>query len=86
MTYRIQRSTTPDSVVFVFSGEMDIEHTTRLQEFIASELHDHIIFDLKDITMADRAAVHFLVDAEATGIHIVNCPPYVRSWIDAEKD
>ena len=49
MTYRINRSGTPDSVVFILSGEMEIEHVTRLQEFIAEEAHGRITLDLKDI-------------------------------------
>ena len=85
LTYRINRSGTPDSVVFILSGEMEIEHVTRLQEFIAEEAHNRITLDLKDITIADRVAVRFLVEAEARGIRVTNCPEYVRSWIAAEK-
>ena len=86
MTYRIHRSAIPDTVVFTLSGEMDIEHVIRLQESIANETHDRVTLDLKDITIADRAAVRFLAGAEAAGIRIVNCPEYVRSWIAAERD
>jgi len=64
---------------------MEIEHVTRLQEFIAEEAHNRITLDLKDITIADRVAVRFLVEAEARGIRVTNCPEYVRSWIAAEK-
>ena len=64
---------------------MEIEHVTRLQELIAEEAHAGIIRDLDDITTVDRVAVRFLVEAEATGIRITNCPEYVRSWIAAEK-
>ena len=85
MTYRINRSGTPDSVVFILSGEMEIEHVTRLQEFIVEEAHDRITLDLKDITIADRVAVRFLAEAESRGIQVTNCPEYVRSWIAAEK-
>jgi anti-anti-sigma regulatory factor len=65
---------------------MDIEHATRLQEFLANEANGHVTLDLKDVTLVDRAAVHFLAGAEAAGIRIVNCPEYVRSWIAAERD
>ena len=85
MTYRINRSGTPDSVVFILSGEMEIGHVTRLQEFIVEESHDRITLDLKDITIADRVAVRFLAEAESRGIRVTNCPEYVRSWIAAEK-
>ncbi len=72
--------------MFALSGDMDIEHATRLQEFLATEPNGRVTLDLKDVTLVDRAAVRFLAGAEAAGIRIVNCPEYVRSWIAAETD
>jgi len=86
MTYRIHRAATPDRVVFALSGDMDLEHTTRLQEFLANEADGHVTLDLKDVGLVHRAAVRFLAAAEAAGVRIVNCPEYVRSWIAAEGD
>jgi len=86
LTYRIHRVATPDTVVFALSGEMDIEHATRLQEFLANEADGRVTLDLKDVSLVDRAAVRFLAEAEAAGIQIVNCPEYVHSWIAAERD
>jgi len=40
---------------------------------------------LKEVTVVERDAVRFLANAEAAGIRIVNCPDYVRRWIEAEK-
>jgi anti-anti-sigma regulatory factor len=86
MTYRIHRAATADTVMFSLSGDMDLEHTTRLQEFLATEADGHVTLDLKDVSLVHRAAVRFLAAAEAAGVRIVNCPEYVRSWIEAEKD
>ena len=85
MTFRIYRSSTPDAVVFALSGDMDLEHVVRLQESLADETDSRVIFDLKDVTLVDRAAVQFLADVETAGVRIVNCPGYVRSWIAAER-
>ena len=85
MTYRIHRSATPDTVVFLLSGDMDIDHATRLQEFLANEASGRVTLDLKDVTFVGRDALHFLAGAEAAGVRIINCPEYVRSWIAAEK-
>ena len=65
---------------------MDIEHATRLQEFLANEADGRVTLDLKDVSLVDRAAVRFLAEAEAAGIRIANCPEYVRSWIAAERE
>jgi len=86
LTYRIHRWVTPDTVVFALSGDMDIEHATRLRESLANEANGHVTLDLKDVTLVDRAAVRFLAGVEAAVIRIVNCPEYVRSWMAAERD
>ena len=85
MTLRIHRSSTPDAIVFALSGDMALEHLARLQEVLANETVNRVTLDLKEVTFADRAAVQFLASAEASGIRIVNCPRYVRSWMTAER-
>jgi len=85
LTFRIYRSSTPDAIVFALSGDIDLEHAARLQELLANETDGRVTLDLKDVTLVDRAAVQFLADVEATGIRIINCPGYVRSWIAAER-
>ena len=86
MAYRIHRLATPDMVVFVLSGDMGIEPATRLQKFLANEASGRVCVDLKDVTLVDRAAMHFLAGAETAGIRIINFPEYVRSWIAATWD
>src|SRR5262245_30054655 len=76
----------PDAVVFTLSGDMDVEHTSRLQELLTAEASDRVTLDLRDVTLVNRDAVRFLATADAAGIRIVNCPDYVRSWIAAERD
>ena len=74
LAYRIHRSATPDTVVFALSGELDLDHATRLQEFLTNEATDRVTFDLREVTLVDRPAVRFLADAEAAGIRLVNSP------------
>ena len=86
MTFRIYRSSTANAIVFALSGDIDREHAVRLQDFIASETDRPVTLDLQNVTLVDRAAVQFLAGVEATGIRIVNCPGYVRTWIAAGRD
>jgi anti-anti-sigma regulatory factor len=86
VTYRIQRSVQPGGNVFVLSGVLDTEHATRLEELLATVAAGRIVLDLKDVTLVDRAAVQFLARVAITGIELVNCPEYVRSWIAAENE
>lgn len=86
MTLRIHRSSTRDAVVLALSGDIDREHVARLQQFLTSDTGDRLILDLENVTLVDRAAVQFLAGVETTGIRLVNCPEYVRTWIAAESD
>jgi len=86
VTFRIYRSSTPDAIVFALSGDIDREHAARLQKFLTSATDRRVTLDLQNVTLIDRAAVQFLAGVEATGIRIVNCPGYVRTWIAAERD
>ena len=85
MTYRIHRSEGPEGTVFTLSGDLDGEHTARLEDLIAEELRSSILLDLAEVTLVARDAVRFLEREEARGVRIINCPEYVRSWIVAEK-
>jgi len=85
LTYRMQRSATPDTVTFTLSGEIGSEEVAGLQEFLANEPDGPVVLDLKDITLVDRATVRFLASVEPGEIRIINCPEYVRSWIAAER-
>lgn len=85
VTYRIQRDTKANSILFTVSGEMTSDLVKDLQELLGTEGHDRIILDLKEVTLVDQKAVQFLANAKAAGIRIVNTPGYVRRWIIAEK-
>jgi len=86
VTYRIHHSVQTGANVFVLSGVLDTEPTTRLQELISTAATGRIVLDLTDVTLVDRGAVQFLARAELAGTELVNCPEYVRSWITAENE
>lgn len=86
MTYRIHRSTQPGATVFALSGVLDTDLAARLETLLTSEADGRVVLDLKDVTLVDRDAVRFLASVEATGLQIVNCPEYVRTWIAAENE
>ena len=85
MTFRIQRSVSSEAIVFALSGELDNEHMEFLNGLLDGEKRS-ILLDLRDVTLVRRKGVEFLARLEATGVGIINCPEYVRTWIDAEKN
>ena len=84
MTHRIERSTNARGVTFVLSGDMDSAHVTELETLIATVSNRLVFLDLADVTLVNREAIKFLAGMEAAGAVLVNCPVFVRSWIDAE--
>ena len=64
---------------------MEAEQVAELKELFDRD-YRNIILDLRDVRLADRDAVRFLMGCEADGIKLENCPAYVREWMDREKD
>jgi predicted metal-binding protein len=42
--------------------------------------------DLKDVSVVDREVMRFLMCCEADGVKLANCAPYIREWMEREKD
>ena len=85
MAFRIQRSTNDEAIVFALSGAMEIKHIEHFKSLLEAEKQRPILLDLRDVTLVGREAVEFLSRLEAAGVGIVNCPDYVRTWIEAEN-
>ena len=72
-------------MTFLLSGEMDSSHVAELQALMAAESNRLVFLDLADVTLVNREAIEFLAGVEAAGAAFINCPDYVRSWINAEQ-
>ena len=82
---KIQRSAN-GRVVFKLSGRIEAEDVKGLRELLALEtVGQHLMLDLKDVTLVNGGAVKFLADCEADSIRLENCPAYIRMWIEAVK-
>jgi anti-anti-sigma regulatory factor len=86
MSYRIERSTNARGVTLLLSGEMDANAVVELEALIAAESSRLVFLDLADVTLVHEEAIQFLAGVEAAGAVLMNCPEYVRSWIEAQQD
>ena len=87
MTFRIEAAARERFTVFTLSGRIEklaIAELRRLFELQAN--YHHIVLDLKDVGVIDREIVSFLVSCEADGVKLENCAPYIREWMEREKD
>ena len=84
MVLKIERNTDGKCVVFLLSGRIHAEHLEALKTEIVG-IAD-IVLDLENVKLVDREAVCFLANCEASGAKIVHCSPYIRNWINKERD
>jgi anti-anti-sigma regulatory factor len=89
MTCKIDRVLTPGGfIVFRVSGRIDGAFFEVLQELIENEktTKGRLALDLTEVTVVSLEAVRALTVAEANGIELRNCPPYVREWISRVRE
>ena len=84
---RIHR-TSGRTVVFTISGHVDADNVSELCQLVDAEpAGGVVVLDLTDLVLADRDAVRFLRQYEASKrVVLRNCPPYVRTWMVGEHD
>jgi len=83
---QIQRSANR-RVIFTLSGRIEAEDVKDLRQLLDSETagQQHLVLDLRDVTLVNEGAVKFLADCEAASIKLENCPAYIREWIERVK-
>jgi anti-anti-sigma regulatory factor len=82
---KIQKSAN-GGVLLTISGRIEGEDVKELRQLIAVETGgQHLVLDLRDLTLVNEDAVKFLAGCEADGIKLENCPAYIREWIDRLK-
>ena len=87
MAFRIETAARGRFTVFSLCGRIEkqaIAELRRLFEF-QTDYHD-IVLDLKDVGVVDREVMRFFMSCEADGVKLENCAPYIREWMEREKD
>ena len=73
--------------MFILSGRIESQAIDELRRLF--ELHADrrgIVLDLKDVSLIGRDVMAFLACCEADGVKLENCTPYIREWMEREKD
>ena len=82
---KIRRTADGTITVLTISGRLDAENISELRESLdAVPDGDLVALDLADLVLADREAIRFLGDREASGqIALRHCPAYIRTWLES---
>jgi hypothetical protein len=87
MTFRIETEARGRCTLFILSGRIEKEAIAELRRlFEGQKDYRDIVLDLKDVYVIDRNVVSFFVSCEADGVKLENCAPYIREWMEREKD
>jgi alpha-beta hydrolase superfamily lysophospholipase len=86
MTFRVQRASLDDGVLLRLSGDIAGDHAADLQALLDAERVHGLVLDLAEAAVVDRTGVGMLARSEAAGARLMNCPSYVREWIDRQRE
>jgi hypothetical protein len=87
MTFRIETAARGKSTIFILSGRIETDAIAELSRLLDLQTEDRdIVLDLKDVSVVDREAICFLARCEAEGVKLENLTPYIREWMEREKD
>jgi anti-anti-sigma regulatory factor len=87
MTFRIETAARGRFTVFILSGRIEEQAIAELRSLFELQTDSrNIVLDLKDVSVVDRDAISFLARCEADGVKLENLTPYIREWMEREKD
>ena len=87
MAFRIETAARVRFTVFTLCGRIEKQAIAELRKLFELHLDYHdIVLDLKDVCVVDREVMSFFVSCEADGVKLENCTPYLREWMEREKD
>ena len=87
MTFRIETAARAKSTIFILSGRIETDAIAELRKLLERQTdYQNIVLDLKDVSLVDRNAMGFLAHFEADGVTLENLTPYIREWMEREKD
>jgi type II secretory pathway predicted ATPase ExeA len=82
---KIRRVIETGTVFLIVSGRIGAGDLTDLRELVQAEHTADLVLDLAEVNLVDRETVRFLLECEAQGIRLGQCPAYIREWMNRES-
>jgi len=87
MTFRIETAARGGFTVFALSGQIEKSAVVELRRLFECQTdYQEVVLDLKDVSVIDREVMRFFLRCEAVGVKLENCTPYIREWMERERD
>ncbi len=82
---RIEKDSQGGRTTIRLIGHFQSEDIEELQKQLRHN-GPRFVLDLTELTLVDVEVVRFLGTCEVAGVEVVNCPIYVRAWMNQERD
>jgi hypothetical protein len=84
VTLRIETTPGRRCTTIRLIGRIRTEHLAELRAQLDA-VGPTVLLDLGEVSLVNFEVVRFLGTFELQGIQLLNCPTYIRKWIDSEK-
>jgi anti-anti-sigma regulatory factor len=84
MTLKIETTRDHLRTIVKLIGRIQTEHLSELRAQLEA-IGGSIVLDLGDLSLVNLDVVRFLGTCESQGTQLLNCPAYIRKWIDGER-
>ena len=86
MTLKIERTFGGRDMCIRLSGQLRSEHLGQVKSEVGRAGGQPVALDLEEVDLVDIDGVRFLNECEAAGIPVLQCSPYVREWMQRERN
>lgn len=81
----IETALAGEPAVLRLAGRIQSDDVTELREQIR-KYRAKVVLDFDQVTLVDLTVVQFLVACEAEEVEVRHCPPYIREWMESERN
>ena len=85
MTLKIETHFDGNKLTLRLSGRMKEECLEELKALL-DNANPGAIVNLGDVSLVGVEVVRFLANCENAGVELVDCSPYIRDWINRERN
>ena len=82
---RIEKVSLAERTTIRLIGHFRSEHIGELEKQLPQN-GPGFVLDLTELTLVDVDVVRFLETCEAGGAEVINCAPYIREWMNQERN
>lgn len=85
MTMKIETASAGEPAVLRLVGRIQSDDVDELRTHIRKH-RAKVVLDFDEVTLVDVTVVRFLVACEADDVELLHCPPYIREWMETERN